>query len=97
MLLADDILAEMLGDLVGRPAWQADALCREYPEVDFFPGRGESTAPAKAVCARCLVRDECRALAGERNEFGVWGGTSAQERRRNRRHRNTVTTEGANV
>jgi len=41
-------------------AWHADAACREHPEVSFFPGQHESTAPAKA-CAACLVRAECLA------------------------------------
>ena len=40
--------------------WAADALCVEYPEVEFFPERGQDSRPAKAVCARCLVRFECR-------------------------------------
>jgi len=40
-----------------RPAWQRDALCSDYRDVTFFPAPGESTAPAKAVCARCSVRE----------------------------------------
>ena len=62
-----------------RPAWQADALCREYPEVNFFPQRGEDLGPAKQVCARCTVADECREFAranGERD--GVWGGETGR-------------------
>ena len=43
--------------------WAADALCVEYPEVEFFPERGQDSRPAKAVCARCLVRFECRDYA----------------------------------
>lgn len=67
--------------LQARPAWTRDALCREYPHVDFFPGQGVPTEPAKSVCARCVVRNECLAYAVERNEDGVWGGTSKRERR----------------
>ena len=63
----------------------ADALCREYPHVNFFPARGESTAPAKAVCSRCLVRSECLGYAVENEEHGVWGSTSRQDRERIRR------------
>jgi WhiB family transcriptional regulator, redox-sensing transcriptional regulator len=65
----------------------ADALCRERPEVDWFPDRekgvnaGAQVVAAKAVCARCLVRDECLAFAIEHWERGVWGGTSEGERR----------------
>ena len=80
----DDLLA-----LIRRPAWQADALCIEYPEVNFFPARGEPTEPARAVCRACLVREECLAFAlehglgpGQHGGHGVWAGTSARERGR---------------
>ncbi len=58
-----------------RPEWQSDALCLEYPEVEFFVTRGESSEPAKAVCSRCLVQDECLAFAiAEGMRFGIWAG-----------------------
>jgi WhiB family redox-sensing transcriptional regulator len=66
---------------IRRPGWMRDALCREHPEVDFFPTRGQSTAPAKAVCASCLVRAECATYAVEHDEAGIWGGTSERGRR----------------
>lgn len=71
--------------LVNRPRWMLDALCREYPDVEFFPARGEPTAPAKAVCARCQVRAECLDYArssGALGGHGVWGGLSGRERQR---------------
>ena len=72
-----DALVAML-----RPAWMADAACREHPEVNYHPTAGQPTAPAKAVCAGCLTRSECLAYAqSEGIGFGVWGGLSAQERR----------------
>lgn len=77
-----------LRSLIDKPDWQADALCREYPDLEFFPTRGESIEPAKAVCRRCAVSEECLAYALERNEkFGMWGGTTERERRRLRRAR----------
>ena len=76
-----------LDELLQRPAWHADAACREHPEVTFYPTRGDDTRPAKQVCAGCLVRDECLADAVEHNELhGVWGGTSYKERKVLRRH-----------
>ena len=36
-----------------RPGWMRDSLCREHPEVSFFPAVGESIEPAKAVRERC--------------------------------------------
>lgn len=73
-------------DLLQRPAWMADALCREHPEVRFFPERGEPTAPAKAICRDCLVRQECEAF-GRDEAHGIWGGLSNRERRRLRGQR----------
>jgi WhiB family redox-sensing transcriptional regulator len=90
--LADEVLAtamlrllRLLGDL---EPWQRDALCREHPEVEFFIERGASSAPAKALCQRCAVRDECLAYALEHGiRHGVWGGLSERERRRIKRER----------
>ena len=52
----------------------------------FFPARGAPTAPAKAICASCPVREECLDYAITNGEkFGIWGGLSERERRRIRR------------
>jgi WhiB family redox-sensing transcriptional regulator len=66
--------------LIARPAWHADAACKEHPEVDFFPGRGQDVRLAQLVCAGCLVRDECTA-AGADELHGIWGGLSGKQRR----------------
>lgn len=70
--------------LLGRPAWHADAACKEHPELDWFPTRGQDIKGLKAVCQGCLVADEC-AAAGFREHYGVWGGMSERERKRRRR------------
>jgi len=71
------------------PRWVADAACRDHPEVNFFPARGESIESALAVCAGCLVRVECLdySLALGCHLPGVWGGLSENQRRRSRRTR----------
>jgi len=64
------------------PEWQRDAACAERPDVSFFGEKGTQADAARAVCAGCLVRDECLAFALEhRIEHGVWGGTVPDERR----------------
>lgn len=89
--LSRDYLAALMAnydlpDPFTRPAWHADAACREHPELSWFPGMGVPTAPAKAVCHTCPVQAECLADALEHNlTTGVWGGTSDRERRRLRR------------
>ena len=71
-----------LDELVTPPTWHADALCREHPEVNFFPKRGQDPRPAKAVCHRCSVQGECRewALAQGVLLAGVFGGLSQLDR-----------------
>jgi hypothetical protein len=59
---------------------------RSATQVCCYPEPGESTAVAKALCARCLVRDECLDYALEReatkaDAVGIWGGLSPKERR----------------
>lgn len=50
--------------------------------VDFFPGRGQSSQPAKEVCAKCRVREECLEFALENViQHGVWGGLTERQRR----------------
>jgi WhiB family transcriptional regulator, redox-sensing transcriptional regulator len=68
--------------------WRSLSACRaEDPEL-FFPlsasGPGVAQlAMAKAVCARCLVRADCLEFALSTGQvYGVWGGTSEEERTR---------------
>ncbi len=84
------------GDILASPAFMDLGSCRGVDPEIFFPDRGESLAPAKAVCAECIVNDECLEFAlanGER--FGVWGGTSERERRRIRRARRVAAEKVA--
>ena len=68
-------------DLLRGPAWKADALCREYPKLPWFAKSDRSAKAAKAVCGRCLVRNECLAYAlADPNLDGIWGGLTRRER-----------------
>ena len=73
------------------PDWMADAACRGSDSELFFPTRGDSArelAAARAVCAGCVVADDCLEYALVNRElYGVWGGLSERERRRIRRVR----------
>jgi WhiB family redox-sensing transcriptional regulator len=73
-----------------RVSWQERGACRGVDPALFFPGRGESTAQARAVCATCPVAAECLEHALTKTErFGIWGGTSERERKALRRARRT--------
>ena len=74
------------------PAWHTDALCREYDVDLWFPPRGASNEPAKAICERCRVRTEClaEALDDETLDHGIRGGRTANARKVARRNRTGV-------
>ena len=66
----------------------AEGACRgrsDVSDVSFFPDKGQSAAPAKAVCAGCPAKGPCLEYAIETDAEGVWGGTSRRERRAMRR------------
>ncbi|OAA18417.1 WhiB family transcriptional regulator, redox-sensing transcriptional regulator [Frankia sp. EI5c] len=76
-----------LGDLLGEAMeWQERALCAQTDPEAFFPEKGGSTREAKRICSGCEVRVECLEYALENDErFGIWGGMSERERRKQRR------------
>lgn len=68
--------------------WRAQAVCSDEEVASlFFPvgvtGAAEvQIREAKAVCMTCPVREECLSFAITTNqEYGIWGGTSEEERR----------------
>jgi WhiB family redox-sensing transcriptional regulator len=68
--------------------WRDEALCRDMPEIDFFPSPEDSAGieRAKEVCAVCPVAAECLDYALEtRQADGVWGGLTTKERVKIRR------------
>lgn len=83
-----DAYAELVA-LMRRPWWHQHAACRGQGPSAWWPERGAPVEPLKAVCAQCPVADECRAEALSHPTHddggGIWGGTSARERRQIRR------------
>ena len=68
--------------------WQYLGACRDLPTEMFFhpdgergPSRENRENAAKAVCATCLVIEECRehSLAVQET-YGIWGGLTEYER-----------------
>lgn len=71
-----------------RPEWFDEAACRGVDPGLFHPARGDYAVErnALAICAGCPVRDQCLTHAVTHHELhGIWGGTSARERRDMRR------------
>ena len=81
------------------PNWREHAKCRGMDTSLFFPERGDDVGAAKAVCKGCWVKRECLLYALTRlhvdaggnvrrgEDQGIWGGTSARERRKMRKGR----------
>jgi WhiB family redox-sensing transcriptional regulator len=61
-----------------REAWRLEARCADGTgqlTALFFSEALDDIARAKAFCAGCAVRDDCRQAAVARREpWGVWGG-----------------------
>lgn len=65
------------GYIAPLPAWMRDAACSSIGPEIFYDVT--TTHLAKKVCASCPVILDCRKY-GEREEFGVWGGRTANQR-----------------
>jgi WhiB family redox-sensing transcriptional regulator len=69
------------------PNWRDEAACKHVAPELFFPigTTGPAIAEienAKRVCADCPVQSPCLQFAlHTHQEFGIWGGTTAEERR----------------
>jgi WhiB family redox-sensing transcriptional regulator len=71
---------------VGR--WTDRAACRGTDTEIFFPANADEEAEALSICATCPVRAQCLDYAVRNREtYGIWGGTTPEQRRRMRRER----------
>lgn len=68
--------------------------CEKAPDKWFSESESAITE-AKQGCARCPVREECATL-GENEDFGVWGGMTPDEMRREKRFRVLLREEVIN-
>lgn len=75
-----------------RPAWHAQAACRQWPAEWWFPKVGSNSLQALQICSSCPVRSAClEAAIREEADVavtaisGVRGGLRADERRQLRR------------
>jgi WhiB family redox-sensing transcriptional regulator len=81
--------------------WWARAACRSADPELFFPisqsgPASEQIRRAKAVCAQCVVQQECLSYALAADPVhGVWGGMSEEERRLLRRREQKARTRAA--
>ena len=77
----DFVPVDMLQALLGRPEWHRRAACRGVGAEVFYGGRADEIERAKALCSSCPVCAECLEAGVAGDEAGVWGGTTARDRR----------------
>jgi WhiB family redox-sensing transcriptional regulator len=84
------VVTELLRLRAERPVrrdWRTSAACRTADPELFFPVSSvgparDDIAEAKAVCGSCHVRRQCLQFALATHQmYGVWGGTTEEERR----------------
>lgn len=81
-------LSRLPGPIMDMWEWQYKGNCRDADPNIFFHPEGERGAKrrrrdeqAKALCADCPVRQQCREHALQvREPYGVWGGLTEDER-----------------
>ncbi len=63
-------------------AWRTRGVCQSVDPETFFPAPTDPPDAAIALCGTCDVRGACLAWALDAGDcHGVWGGTTARERR----------------
>lgn len=71
-----------------KPFWRDDADCNSYPSEVFYgtlekPLSAKESRMAKEICGACPVRRDCLITAlRDKEEHGIWAGTTRLERRR---------------
>ena len=77
--------------VAGHATWRDIAACRHHDPELFFPIAAAGPAldqaeQARQVCQRCPAQEPCLRWALDRGvAFGIWGGTTEDERRTMRR------------
>ncbi|MDQ2811899.1 MAG: WhiB family transcriptional regulator [Actinomycetota bacterium] len=81
--------------------WRAAGACLTADPDLFFPISSAGPAQqqisrAKIVCAGCDVRRQCLEFAMANDQvYGIWGGTTPEDRQRDRRRRRRAAAAAA--
>jgi WhiB family redox-sensing transcriptional regulator len=81
--------------------WRAAGACLNADPDLFFPISSAGPAEqqivrAKVICAGCGVRRECLEFALAHDQvYGIWGGTTPEDRQRERRRKRRAAAAAA--
>lgn len=98
-----DSLAAMLDifDGIKENTWKSMGRCITSDPDAFFPASSQQPNAALALCGKagdpneCPVKAECLA-AGMQERYGVWGGTTENDRKKLRRELN-IAIDGKRI
>ena len=83
-------IAERMGALmsVADVVWRTKGACQGLDAEIFYPDNEDHADFAISVCSQCEVRIACLDYAlDNREQQGIWGATTARDRRRMLRQR----------
>ena len=80
--------------------WRSAGACLSADPDLFFPMSAgawdKQIARAKTICAGCRVRQQCLDFAVTHDQaYGIWGGTTPEDRQRERRRRRRAAATAA--
>jgi WhiB family transcriptional regulator, redox-sensing transcriptional regulator len=90
----------MTATMIAR-SWRSGGACLSADPDLFFPisttgPAVRQIAQAKAICGTCHVRQECLEFALSHDQvYGIWGGTTPEDRQRYRRRQRRAATAAA--
>ena len=70
----------------------SQANCIGMDTESFYPEAGDSVHVTKKICLQCPIINECFTYAIHHERHGIWGGSSANERKEYRRKNNIMLT-----
>ena len=71
----------LLNDFMNLPRWNGTEACADVEDPEqFFSDFALDIALAKDICAECPMIQACRNYAMKHENYGVWGGLSADDR-----------------
>lgn len=93
-LSRDSTLWQLLNRLPGEHFADRPACASNEVDPELFfpvgPGARLQISAAKQVCAACPLREACLSFALHSDVYGVWGGTTREERAELHRTRGAV-------
>ncbi len=98
LLMQPENGANLLEELLVRPAWHARAACRGLETEIFFPTDQITLTKARRICSHCPVSSECADFALAHPSLkGIWAGMSERRRARERKDANDRKREWEGV